>query len=175
MKLLRVAICVVALVCMAAPAVMSGEIVAAKSRKAAPGFVLTDSAGATVKLSSYKGKVVLLDFWATWCGGCKVEIPWYIEFESKYKDSGLVVIGVSMDDGGWKLVKPFIAAKEMNYPAVIGDEALAKKYGLEAMPMTLLIDREGKIAVSHTGLVDKAGFESEVRAALREGSAGTVK
>ncbi len=157
-----------ALLALAAPTGVSGEIVAAKLRKAAPGFVLTDSTGAAVDLSSYKGKVVLLDFWATWCGGCKVEIPWYIEFASKYKDSGLAVIGVSMDEEGWKLVKPFLAAKKMNYPVVIGDEGLAKKYGLEAMPMTLVIDREGKVAVSHTGLVDKVGFEDEVRTVLGE-------
>ncbi len=168
MNSLTTMLCVAALVCLAAQGSVSGEIVAAKLRKAAPGFVLTDSTGAAVNLSSYKGKVVLLDFWATWCGGCKVEIPWYIEFASKYKDSGLEVIGVSMDEEGWKLVKPFIETKKMNYPVVIGDEGLARKYGLEAMPMTLVIDREGRIAVSHTGLVDKAGFEGEVREVLGE-------
>src|SRR5271154_5514257 len=85
---------------------------AAKNRKAAPEFSLKDANGQTVHLSDYKGKVVLLDFWATWCGPCKVEIPWFIEFESQYKSRGLTVIGVSMDDDGWKLVKPFIEAKK---------------------------------------------------------------
>lgn len=168
MKLLRTLPILMALVLVAAPTGAFGEIVAPKLRKAAPGFVLTDSTGAALDLSSFKGRVVLLDFWATWCGGCKVEIPWYIEFASKYKNSGLAVIGVSMDEQGWKLVKPFLEAKKMNYPVVIGNDDLAKKYGLEAMPMTLVIDREGKIAVSHTGLVDKAGFESEVRTVLGE-------
>lgn len=166
MKLLRVLCGVMAFGYFLIP--MSGGIAAPSQRKDAPGFVLADSNGAAVNLASYKGKVVLLDFWATWCGGCKVEIPWYIDFASKYKDRGLAVIGVSMDDGGWKLVKPFIAAKRVNYPVVIGDAGLAKKYGLEAMPMTLVIDRDGKIAVSHTGLVDKAGFDGEVRAVLGE-------
>src|ERR1700741_713914 len=93
-----------------------------KLGQTAPDFVLTDSIGSNVKLSNYKGKVVLLDFWATWCGGCKVEIPWFMEFENKYQGSGLSVIGVSMDEDGWKAVKPFIEQKKLNYPVVIGDE-----------------------------------------------------
>jgi peroxiredoxin len=83
--------------------------------EAAPGFTLHNSKGAPVTLSQYKGKVVLLDFWATWCTGCKVELPWYVEFDKKYKRKGLAVLGVSMDDGGdaagWKLVKPFLKEK----------------------------------------------------------------
>src|SRR6266404_2878543 len=75
---------------------------------AAPDFTLEDSNGASTKLSGYKGKVVLLDFWATWCTGCKVEIPWYMEFAKKYEQSGLAVVGVSMDKEGWTVVKPFM-------------------------------------------------------------------
>ena len=78
-------------------------------RKTAPNFILADAKGNTINLSTYKGKVVLLDFWATWCGGCKTEIPWYMEFDAKYKDHGLAIIGVSMDEDGWKAVKPFLA------------------------------------------------------------------
>src|SRR6516165_3644855 len=133
-------------------------------RKPAPNFVLTDAKGETINLSTYKGKVVLLDFWATWCGGCKTEIPWYMEFDAKYKNRGLAVIGVSMDEEGWKTVKPFLALEKdpetgghtaMKYPVVIGNDSLAKQYNLTSMPMTLLIDRDGRIAVSHTGMVDK--------------------
>jgi peroxiredoxin len=144
-------------------------ITAANLRKSAPGFTLDDAKGAAVKLSDYKGRVVLLDFWATWCGGCKVEIPWYMEFENKYKDNGLAVIGVSMDEDGWKSVKPFLEKTKLNYPVVIGNEGLAKQYGLEAMPMTLLIDQNGQIAASHVGLVDKDKVESEIRMLLRPG------
>jgi cytochrome c biogenesis protein CcmG/thiol:disulfide interchange protein DsbE len=136
-------------------------------RKAAPDFTLTDATGRPLKLSSYKGKVVLLDFWATWCGGCKLEIPWYIEFDEKYRDKGLAVIGVSMDEEGMKAVKPFLAEKKIDYAVVIGNEELASRYGLTQMPMTLLIDRDGKIAVSHTGVVNKESFESNIQALLK--------
>jgi cytochrome c biogenesis protein CcmG/thiol:disulfide interchange protein DsbE len=146
------------------------------ARKPAPNFTLTDNNGRPLTLSSYKGKVVLLNFWATWCGGCKLEIPWYMEFDKKYKNQGLAVIGVSMDEGGWKTVKPFLAKKRdaetgvniaMQYPIVIGTDSLAKQFGLTSMPMTLLIDRDGRIAVSHTGVVDKDNFENNIRALLK--------
>lgn len=136
-------------------------------RKDAPGFSLKDSKGTSVQLSKYKGKVVVLDFWATWCGGCKVEIPWFMEFQKKYKHSGLAVIGVSMDDDGWKVVKPFLKEKKLNYTVVLGNDDLAKSYGLDSMPMTLLIDREGKIAATHVGMVEKSAFEKEIQALLQ--------
>lgn len=136
-------------------------------RKEAPNFTLTDTTGQPLTLSAYKGKVVLLDFWATWCGGCKVEIPWYVKFDRKYRDKGLAVIGVSMDAEGMKIVRPFLAQRKIEYPVVIGNDGLAKQYNLTSMPMTLLIDRDGKIALSHTGIVDKDNFESHIRALLR--------
>jgi peroxiredoxin len=122
----------------------------------------------SVPLSRYKGKVVLLNFWATTCGGCKVEIPWFIEFQTRYKSRGLVVIGVSMDDDGWKSVRPFMKEKKINYPVVAGNEELARHYGVvEALPKTLLIGRDGKIATSYTGVVDKEACETEIRTLLR--------
>ena len=140
----------------------------ASARKAAPDFILQDANGKPIRLADFKGRVVVLDFWATWCHGCKLEIPWFMEFEDKYKRKGLSVLGVSMDDGGWKDVKPFIAAKKMNYTVVLGNDALAKSYGLGPMPMTVLIDRNGRIADSHSGVVDKAKWESEIRSLLAE-------
>lgn len=151
-----------------ASARLPAAITAANLRKIAPDFTLKDSDGSSVKLSEYKGKVVLLDFWATWCGGCKVEIPWFMEFAEKHKRTGLAVVGVAMDEDGWKLVKPYLKEKKVNYPVVIGNEALAKQYGVDSLPMTLLIDRDGKIAASHLGLVDKQKFEDEIRMLLQE-------
>jgi len=144
-------------------------------RKTAPNFTLSDSKGASVRLSDYKGKVVLLDFWATWCHGCKTEIPWYMEFQNKYKDKGLSVIGVSMDEDGWKSVKPFLEEKKMNYAVVIGNEDLARLYAVDALPVTLLIDRDGKIADSHPGMVDKDAFENEIRVLLQERAKNAAK
>jgi peroxiredoxin len=160
---------VIAAVGVAARAGMRAELKDASVRKVAPDFTLTDEKGATVELSQYKGRVVLLDFWATWCHGCKTEIPWYEGFESKYKDRGLAVIGVSMDADGWKSVKPFIEEEKMNYAVVIGNDGLAGRYNVTNMPVTLLIDRNGKIADSHTGVVDKAAWEQEIQALLSEG------
>jgi len=153
---------------------MPAGITAANSRKAAPDFTLSDSKGAPIRLSAYKGNVVLLDFWATWCGGCKTEIPWYLEFENRYKSSGLAVIGVSMD-GSWKTVEPFLKQEKVNYPVVIGSDDLAKLYGVSQMPMTLLIDRDGKIADSHVGVVNKDAFESEIRTLLHESAKSAAK
>jgi peroxiredoxin len=141
-------------------------LILAKSRKSAPDFTLRDSAGTAVKLSDYRGMIVLLDFWATWCHGCMTEIPWYIEFQKKYRARGLMVIGVSMDDDGWKSVKPFIAEHDVNYPVVIGNENLAKQYAVEQMPVTLLIDETGRIAESHSGVVNKEAFEADIRTLL---------
>ena len=145
------------LLTMLASADPRADVLPAHARKAAPEFPL---------LSKYKGKVVLLDFWATWCTGCKVEIPWFMEFASKYKRDGLAVVGVAMDQDGWSSVKPFVKEKKMKYRVAIGDEALAKRYGVESLPMTLLIDRDGRIAASHVGVVDRAAFESEIRSVL---------
>ena len=164
-RLARIAI--VAL-CFALPAKAPADLTAANSRKTASDFALSDSKGAAVKLSDYKGRVVLLDFWATWCTGCKVEIPWYMEFQNKYKEAGLSVVGVSMDEDGWKSVKPFLVEHPMNYSVVVGNADLAKLYSVDSMPMTLLIDRDGKIAASHVGMVEKDAFEREIQILLKE-------
>ena len=137
-------------------------------RKPAPDFALEDANGREVKLSSLKGKVILVNFWATWCEGCQVEIPWLVEFQKKYQASGFVVIGVSMDDDGWKSVKPWLKEKKVNYPIVIGSDELGRQYGLEGMPLTALIDRDGKLAATHPGLVDKDATDRQLHALLQQ-------
>jgi peroxiredoxin len=135
-----------------------------ESRKRAPAFTLKDSAGHTVQLADYRGKVVLLNFWATWCGPCKMEIPWFIEFERQYKDRGFAVLGVSMDEDGWQAVKPFLAGMNVNYRVLLGDEAVAKAYGgVESLPTSFIIDREGRIAATHIGLVSKGAYEKDLK------------
>jgi len=145
------------------------QLAGTNPRKLAPPFSLTDASGASISLSDYKGKVVLLNFWATWCHGCKTEIPWYVEFQEKYKSRGFIVLGASMDDGGWTIVKQFVKAKKVNYPVVIANDDLAKQYELAAMPLSVLIDRRGRIADSHSGVVDRSSWESEIQKLLDEG------
>jgi peroxiredoxin len=123
------------------------------SAKPAPEFSLKDASGQTVRLADYRGKVVLLDFWATWCGPCKIEIPWFMEFEKEFKDQGFAVLGVSMDEDGWSAIKPYVQNMKMNYRVLLGNDAISTAYGgLDSLPTTLLIDREGGIASTHVGV-----------------------
>ncbi len=136
-------------------------------RKTAPEFNLKDANGAPVKLSDYKGKVVLLNFWATWCGPCKIEIPWFMEFEQNYKDRGFAVLGVSMDDDGWEAVKPYISSRKVNYRVVLGTDQVAQIYGgIDSLPTTFVIDRDGRIASTHIGLVSRRDYQGEIEALL---------
>ena len=138
-----------------------------KDRKRAPEFELKDVNGKLVHLSDYKGKVVLLDFWATWCGPCGIEIPWFVEFQRKYKDRGFEVLGVSMDDDGWKSITPFVAEKNINYRILLGDDKTADLYGsVEALPTTFVVDRDGRVASVHVGLASRKDFEDAIEKLL---------
>ncbi len=145
------------------------------ARKTAPDFALKDSEGKDVRLSDYRGKVVLLDFWATWCGPCRIEIPWFTEMERQKKDQGFAVLGVSMDDDGWKVVKPFISEMKMNYRVLLGNDQIAKDYGgLDALPTTFVIDREGKIAFAHVGLASRKDIDEVINDSLKPGGSGRI-
>lgn len=134
-----------------------------RDRKVAPDFNLKDANGTQVKLSDYRGKVVLLNFWATWCGPCKMEIPWFMEFEQKFKDQGFAVLGVSMDEDGWDAVKPYIQNHKINYRILMGDDAVGNLYGgIDSLPSTFIIDRDGRVASAHIGLVGKKDYEQEI-------------
>jgi len=155
--------------------VKTASVKANKDRKVAPDFALQDVNGHTVKLSDYRGKVVLLDFWATWCGPCKIEIPWFQEFERQNKDRGFAVIGVAMDDEGWDVVKPFAQERGINYRLVVGNDSIAQQFGgVDALPTTFLIDREGKIASVHIGLSGKRDFEDGIQELLQTPGAGNA-
>jgi len=150
------------------PAVRA-ELQSTNDRKPAAEFSLKDGSGRTVHLKDYGGKVVLLDFWATWCHGCKQEIPWFAEFQRQYRKKGLAVVGVSMDEGGWKVLKPFLADAKIPYQILLGDDATFQRFGLRNLPDTLLIDRQGRVAAAYTtGLVDKDNVEANIKAMLFE-------
>ena len=154
--------------------VRAASVKADSDRKVAPDFALKDADGKVVHLSDYKGKVVLLDFWATWCGPCKIEIPWFMEMQRQNKDRGFEVLGVAMDDEGWEAVKPFISQLGVNYRVVIGNDTTAQLYGgVDALPTTFLIDREGRIAAVHIGLTSKKEFQDAVEQLLQGGSPAT--
>ena len=159
----------------AMPRTAPADLTPAASRRPLPEVALADSKGAAVNLSDYKGSVVLLDFWATWCEGCKEEIPWFMEFESKYNKSGLNVVGASLDDDGWKSVTPYLRDHKINYRIVLGTFESAKKFGVDkGMPVSVLIDRAGKVADVHAGMVDKAAFEREIQTLLKEAATKTA-
>ncbi len=138
-------------------------------RAAAPDFVLDDGRGGRLQLSALGGQVVLVNFWATWCAPCKVEIPWFAEFQGRYRDRGLTVIGISLDDDGWTSVRQFATEAEVNYGLAIVTEEVSKAYGgLGALPATFLVDRRGRVAAKHVGIVSKAQYEDEVVRLLSE-------
>ena len=135
----------------------------------APLFVLKQAEGGTVSLASHKGQVVLLNFWATWCAPCRVEMPWFEEFSKRYAPKGLIVIGVSLDDGGWAAVKPAISKLKASYPIVLGDRKIVKSYGMgDLLPATFLIDRTGKIRTVKIGFGDKTEFQKAIEQLLHE-------
>jgi thiol-disulfide isomerase/thioredoxin len=129
----------------------------------APNFKLTDADGNLVKLSSYRGKVVLLNFWATWCEPCKAEVPWFVDLQKTYADD-LVVLGVSFDEDGWKSVRPFIEERHVNYPVMLAGPELPDQYRkIESLPATLMINRYGRIVGDHLGLASKAQYEALIK------------
>ena len=148
----------------------SAEAQSIKDRKPAADFTLRDANGTAVKLSDYRGKVVLLNFWATWCGPCTLEIPWFIEFEQQYKTQGFAVVGVSMDEEGWNAIKPYMAAHKMNYRVLLGDDSVSQLYGgVDSLPTTFLIDRKGRVAFPpHIGLAGKNEYLKEIQSLLGE-------
>jgi thiol-disulfide isomerase/thioredoxin len=131
-------------------------------------FTLKDLSGDDVSLSAFKGQVILLDFWATWCGPCKVEIPYFIEFNTTYGEQGLQVLGFDVDDEIPALTE-YAERMGMNYPILIGagrDDVLEAYGPMPGLPTTVIIGRDGKVCTSHTGLTEKAVFEEAIKALL---------
>jgi peroxiredoxin len=134
----------------------------------APAWELKDVDGKTVKLSDYKGKVVVLDFWATWCPPCRKEIPGFVALQKQYGGQGLVVVGVSLDEDGPAVVKKFMKANAVNYPVVMGTEAVTAAYGgVSSIPTTFVIGRDGTIVSKHVGFAPQSKFEQEILPLLK--------
>lgn len=151
----------------------SGNAKQAGNRKSAPDFTLQDAEGKSLKLSDLRGKVVLLNFWATWCGPCALEIPWFVEFQQQFKNRGLEIVGVSMDEDGWTAVKPYIAQHKINYHVLLGNDSVSQLYGgVDSLPTTFIIDRDGRFAVApHVGLAEKNEYLQDIENALNESRA----
>lgn len=134
-----------------------------------PDFQLPDGSGKLFSLSQFRGRVVLVNFWATWCAPCRTEIPMLAELQRDYGSRGLVVLGLAVDDSGWSVVRPFAETAEINYPVMIADSKITDLFGgLKAVPMTFIIDKQGRVAAVHAGLCQKSEYQADIEAVLSE-------
>lgn len=135
-----------------------------KNLKKAPDFTLLDLDGGERSLSDFKGKVIILDFWATWCPPCRAEIPHFVELYNDYKDEGLEVIGVSLDNNAKKVIPSFSEQYKINYVLLIADKKVTRDYGgIGSIPTTFIIDRDGNIVKKYVGYRDKEVFEKDIK------------
>ena len=150
-----------ALILSTAAHAVEAKLTPEKERRPAPPFSLRDSDGRAAKLSDYRGKVLLLNFWASWCGGCKQEMPWFQQLSDTHGPKRFAVAGLSMDE------KPLPNPDGISYRILIADKAATDAYSVKALPITLLIDRKGRVAARYAGPVDKADLEANVAKLLR--------
>jgi peroxiredoxin len=135
--------------------------------KLAPDFTLKSLEGKTVRLSDFRGKAVLLNFWATWCEPCKIEMPWFVEMQKQYGDQGLQILGVAMDDASPKDISQFAKEMGVNYPIVIGQDSVGDAYGgVQFLPATFYIGRDGKVVNKVFGLKGRGEIQDSIKKAL---------
>jgi len=138
----------------------------------APDFALASLEGKTVHLSDYRGKAILLNFWATWCPPCKIEMPWFVQLQKQYGPAGLQILGVAMDDGSPGEIAAFAKEMGVNYPVLIGKEEVGDAYGgIPYLPVSFFIDRNGKVVDKVLGLKGRADIEDSVKKILGPGPA----
>ncbi len=130
-------------------------------------FTLPTLDGGNISLGDFKGKVIILDFWATWCGPCRIEMPGFVELQKEYREKGVQIIGVSFDRGNIKKVIGFREDYNINYPILMDDGSVARKYGVSAIPTTYVIDREGNLFKKYVGSREKNVFKNDIEELLR--------
>ena len=145
----------------------SEDVLADLRGKPAPAFTLVSLDGKKVSLADYKGKAVLVNFWATWCGPCKLEMPWFVDFQKKYGDQGFTVLGVAEDDAGKDEIAKFATRMKLDYPVLLADDKVGKAYGgVEYLPTSYYVGRDGKIIEQTAGLISKDEVEANIKKAL---------
>ncbi len=165
----------------AAPDGGTPQYVSPLDGKAAPAFALDDLNGNKVTLASYRGKAVLVNFWATWCGPCRIETPWLVDLRDKYAAQGFEILGVDTeaedlkadDTAGWAKEKAaidrFVTQEKMNYPVLMDGDSISEAYGgLDDLPASFFIDRNGKVVAASVGLTSESDIESNIKKALGE-------
>lgn len=136
----------------------------------APDFELPSLEGKNVKLSNFRGKAVLLNFWATYCGPCKIEMPWFVELQKQYGPQGFQIVGVAMDDASTEDIAKFAKEMGVNYPILLGKESVGQSYGgVGVLPTTFFVDRDGKITDREFGLQSRSVFVDNIKKALSQG------
>lgn len=135
---------------------LAAATIQAQVGEQAPAFSLKDKDGKVFSAESMKGKIIVLNFWATWCPPCRAEIPAFKSVYEKYKGKGVEIVGVSLDHKGWDVIRPFLDQHKINYPVVLGGADIAKAYGnVRSIPTTFIIDRKGKVIDSHVGAMSE--------------------
>lgn len=141
-----------------------GAASTAQTNGIAPDFALQSLDGKTIRLSDYRGKPVVLNFWATWCGPCKIEMPWFVDLQKQYGPAGVQFLGVAMDDASTKDIAEFAQSMNVNYPILIGKEAVGDAYGgVQFLPETFYVDRNGKIVDKAFGLKGRGEIEDDIK------------
>lgn len=139
----------------------------ASDQKKAPSLSANTADGTVIDLAKLKGKVVIVNFWATWCGPCRAEIPDFISVYADKKRNGLEIIGISLDEGGWGDVTPYVQRSKITYPIVLGDRNVARAWGnIQAIPTTFIVDKQGNIVETHVGLMTKAQLLAKIKPLL---------